>query len=208
MELIVITPPVDINDEISLVKEMFKSGLYRLHLRKENSGIDAYRNYLQQIPAVFNSQVSVHDYPELLKEFPGIGFHCKTSVWKDEKRLNEVLSFSSSSIMSASFHSWDEMLQVRSDFDYAFISPVFNSISKPGYPSNIDITKVKTTKQHLNSNQKNVPKIYALGGIDATNVPKLLDAGFDGAAVLGAVWQSDDCLTAFETIYRQLKEFQ
>lgn len=207
MELIVITPPTDIKDEIAIVNEMFEMGLDRLHLRKENSGIDAYRNYLNQIPAVFHTKVSIRDYPELLKEFPSIGFHCKTSVWNDEKRLNEVLSFSPSS-MSASFHSWDEVLQAPYDFNYAFISPVFDSISKPGYPSNIDITKLKEVKQSLARSQKSVPKIFALGGIDAAKISRVNNAGFDGVAVLGTIWQSEDCLAAFETIHRQIRNLQ
>ncbi len=208
MELIVITPPIDIKDEIAFVVEMLEAGLDRLHLRKENLDIDAYRNYLNQIPAAFHTRVSVHEYPELLKEFPAIGFHCKASVWKDEKRLKEVLSVYSSSIISASFHSWDEVLHAPHDFNYVFISPVFDSISKPGYPSNIDITKLSAVKRSLASNEKNIPKIVALGGIDAAKIPKLSDAGFDGVAVLGTIWQSEDCLAAFDVIRRQIKGLQ
>jgi thiamine-phosphate pyrophosphorylase len=205
MELIVITTPADIKDEIAFVKEMFESGLDRLHLRKENSGIDVYRNYLNQIPIVFHHQVSVHEHPELLKEYTSIGFHCKTSTWKDEKKLKDVVSFSAPRTISASFHSWEELMQSPHDFDYTFISPVFDSISKSGYSSNIDITKLKAIKRHLMSTQKNVPKIFALGGIDATKIPQLADAGFDGVAVLGTIWQSNDCLAEFETIHSQIK---
>ncbi|MEX6690559.1 thiamine phosphate synthase [Danxiaibacter flavus] len=208
MELIVITPPTDIKDEVASVKEMLESGLDRLHLRKENSDIDAYRNYLHQIPAVFHTQVSIHEYPELLNEFPLIGFHCKAIVWKDEKKLKEVLSCSSSSTISASFHSWEEVMQAPYDFDYGFVSPVFDSISKSDYPANIDITKLKATRQYLSSNQKNAPKIFALGGIDAAKIAQLDHTGFDGVAILGIVWRSDNCLAAFETIHRQIKGLQ
>jgi len=198
MKLIIVTPPTNIDDEIMSVKKMLEQGLQRLHLRKEAAAVDVYRNYLRQIPSVFHSRISIHDYPELQNEFPTIGFHCKTATWKDDKKINQVLSHAPATL-SASFHSWEEVLQTPYAFKYVFISPVFESISKPNYTSAIDITKLLELKQHL-SNKKNIPDVYALGGVTQDTIQQLRHCGFDGVAVLGSVWQSADSLSAFQAL--------
>jgi len=182
---------------------MFERGLPRLHLRKEETSIEGYRHYLRQIPPAFYSRISIHDYPELQKEFPAIGFHCKTAIWKDDKKISEVLSYAPA-MLSASFHSWEEVLQTPYAFKYVFISPVFDSISKPNYTSAIDITKLPQLKQYLFDNKKNIPDVYALGGVTQDTILQLHHCGFDGVAVLGSVWQSADSLGSFEALTDQL----
>jgi len=184
---------------------MFERGLYRLHLRKENASIDVYRNYLRQIPAAFHPRISIHDYPELLKEFAAIGYHCKAAIWNDEKKIDEVLSLRPATL-SASFHSWEELLQCSYPFKYVFISPVFDSISKMNYLSTIDTTKLGAIKQRLSANKKISPDVFALGGVATDNIQQLYNCGFDGVAVLGSVWHAPDCLGAFKTIADQIKK--
>jgi thiamine-phosphate pyrophosphorylase len=45
-----------------------------------------------------------------------------------------------------------------------------------------------------------LPKVIALGGINEDNIQLVKQAGFSGAAVLGAIWQADDPVTAFLNI--------
>ena len=85
--------------------------------------------------------------------------------------------------LSSSFHSMENLRQADGIFDYVFLSPVFDSISKPGYVSSCVLQveyKLKTTK------------VIALGGIQANNISEAKKLGFDGVAALGAIWQDPE----------------
>jgi thiamine-phosphate pyrophosphorylase len=84
-------------------------------------------------------------------------------------------------------------------FDYVFLSPVFDSISKPGYFRNDELGMMSDEWKALVKT-----KVIALGGIDASNIHKTKELGFDGAAVLGAVWgESEMVLQSFKEIRMQ-----
>jgi thiamine-phosphate pyrophosphorylase len=90
------------------------------------------------------------------------------------------------------FHSLKELEECKEEFDYAFLSPIFDSISKKNY-------KAAFNEQELNyflHNNKG-KKIIALGGIDEQTIPKAMELGFAGVAVLGALWMSSDPLKKF-----------
>jgi len=94
-----------------------------------------------------------------------------------------------------SVHSFEEL----KNFDYKeiiLIGPIFDSISKPGYKSKFSKEELKTGIANWHSRTK----LYALGGIDSENIGELAELGFDGAAVLGAVWNYADPVGAFERI--------
>ena len=44
------------------------------------------------------------------------------------------------------------------------------------------------------ANRKYCPEIVALGGVSSSNLAILQKSGFDGAAMLGAIWQAEDPL--------------
>lgn len=66
-----------------------------------------------------------------------------------------------------------------------FLNPVFNSISKAGYTGFADASFIL-------QKSVNQPEVIALGGIDATNIHQLKTMNFDGAAVLGSIWQNPE----------------
>jgi len=87
------------------------------------------------------------------------------------------------------FHSLDELKRYDGKYEYAFLSPVFDSISKKGYKSGFDLSE---TGLHVRGK-----KIVALGGVDESKIETCRGLGFCGIAVLGAVWQSADPLGTF-----------
>jgi thiamine-phosphate pyrophosphorylase len=98
--------------------------------------------------------------------------------------------------ISSSFHSLRECIQTGHRCDYAFLSPVFDSISKRDYKSGLD-------KNELTALLKNRPggnKLIALGGIDEQTIPVALGYGFDGVAVLGALWTSPNPLEKYKRL--------
>lgn len=81
---------------------------------------------------------------------------------------------------------------LKGEWAYAFISPFFPSISKKGYG------KGSTVMQEVRMRKNRDVKLIALGGINADTIPSVLDAGVDGVALLGAVWENDQPLEAFK----------
>ncbi len=69
-----------------------------------------------------------------------------------------------------------------------FLSPVFDSISKPGYGSRFSTEELREAagKGLINA------KVYALGGVDPSRFAELEALGFGGVALLGAAWQPVD----------------
>ena len=96
--------------------------------------------------------------------------------------------------------SFDEIDDLKYEFDYIFLSPIFDSISKQGYLSNFDETELR---EYLNASGKN---IVALGGIDSVTAAKCADMGFYGVASLGYIWNpaingdSDQSIDNFKSL--------
>ena len=85
-----------------------------------------------------------------------------------------------------SAHGWTEAERAATDADYVFLSPLFDSISKPGYRSAIDPAEAAERLRRRKG------LIVALGGIRPANIARVRRIGFDGAAVLGAAWSADE----------------
>jgi thiamine monophosphate synthase len=80
-------------------------------------------------------------------------------------------------IVGRSCHSRDDLLRAAVDgCDYATLSPIFASTSKPGYGPPLGVDALRDAP---------LP-VYALGGVDETNAVACLDAGAAGVAMMGA----------------------
>ncbi len=207
MDLIIITPEINLLNEIDLIHTFFANGLSKLHLRKPFFTLTDYRNFLSQIDINFHSKISIHGSFEILKEFSSLGVHLTIQA-REEGRFTEIINLSEPSTLSTSFHSWKEIEANQYPFDYVFISPVFNSISKKGYYAAIDLSETRYVKQKISLENKKTPSIIALGGVDATNIGLLKQNDFDGAAVLGAIWESENPIASFMKIKETIKGFE
>jgi thiamine-phosphate pyrophosphorylase len=88
-------------------------------------------------------------------------------------------------------------------YDYIFLSPVFDSISKNYHKSSFENGEIENV---LKSRKQN---IYALGGITPENAEKAFRMGFDGVGVLGYIWESDRTpLEAFLSIKEKINQLK
>jgi thiamine-phosphate pyrophosphorylase len=189
VKLLVISSETHEMNEVLSVEQMFRAGLERYHLRKPQWSMEELRTYIERIPVEFHSRVVLHDHYALLKEFHLLGAHYNqrnTDTWK------EVPAEAHKSI---SCHSTKELLNLEAtDFQDAFFSPVFRSLSKEGY---VPIYTPEEIQQAVKESR--VP-VIALGGIDPQTLIECEKMGFAGAAVLGSVWQSSDPYEAFHQL--------
>lgn len=189
MKLIVISQPEAREQEALLCNRLFEAGLETLHLRKPELPLPRYRRLLQQIDEAFHPRIMLHQHHELAQEFNVSGLHFPEALRPAADAVPKGnLKF------STSFHTLEDLLQPQSLFDYAFLSPIFNSISKPGYFAGF-------SEKQLKNALVNAPlPVIALGGITAETIKKAVGMGFAGAAVLGAVWQAEEPVEAFREL--------
>ncbi|MDE7133952.1 MAG: thiamine phosphate synthase [Rikenellaceae bacterium] len=90
--------------------------------------------------------------------------------------------------LSLSCHSTDEAATAlyEGKADYIFLSPVFDSISKPGYASAFDLDRLRAFLRSLPTGMRQ--KVVALGGVTGENITICREAGFGGAAMIGSAW--------------------
>jgi thiamine-phosphate diphosphorylase len=96
-------------------------------------------------------------------------------------------------LVGRSCHSADDLVAAaREGCDYATLSPIFPSASKPGHGPALGIAALAAAP---------LP-VYALGGVDPTNARACLAGGAAGVAVMGHVMRADDPAVAVEELRR------
>ena len=198
MELMLISYPYSIEGETDCVNRMFEEGLNIYHLRKPDYNEVKLAEYLNQIEPCFHPRIKINTSFELLDRYRLGGIHIPVAMTLKSNiiglKKNKKISISSS------FHSFDEVKGRNENIDYAFLSPVFDSISRKNYKSGFNYGEL----------QKILPlattKIIALGGCKAENLCQVKQLGFSGAAVLGAVWNSTDPLSSYMEIKKTAEE--
>lgn len=190
--LIVISSPTPITKEAFLINQLFDEGLTVFHLRKPESSSQELVLLLQEINPTHYSKIVLHSHHYLAKSF-GINRLHFNEVSRKQLIEDALETYNADGvILSTSIHTTDDYNQLSDKFDYAFLSPVFDSISKPNYQA-----------QTFNLNhihKKTNTKLIALGGINEATCAKAFEMGFDGIALLGAIWNSEDKITAFKVI--------
>jgi thiamine-phosphate pyrophosphorylase len=173
-----------------------------LHVRKPRAPFERVKHYMEQIDAVFHPRIVVHDYL-LTSLFAVKGLHA--SLRELNMRRQDFLSGDGGSTgkrrsRSCSCHSFEEIATARSDADYMFLSPIFDSISKAGYKQGY------TPEQLTDARDRGLIKtdVIALGGITAERIPTVRRYGFGGIAVLGALW-ADGNMNKLQRRFDELK---
>jgi thiamine-phosphate pyrophosphorylase len=176
MQLIVITTEGLFNEEVLILNKLFERGMSRLHLRKPSANEEELGNLLLQIKTEYYERIVLHDHFSLLQSFPLSGVHLN--------RRNPFPPTAKQLSVSCSCHSFGEVLHLAGNYDYLFLSPIFDSISKLGYKQAFTAEELTTARSEglINSN------VIALGGVNEQTLPLAAKYGFGGVAVLGALW--------------------
>lgn len=190
-KLILISAPTFQPDEHLLICKMFEAGLDTFHYRKPGCSFQSYVSLLQKIPTAFHPHIVLHEHYFLHQKFNLKGSHLnsrrKDFSYFTSAHFALVRNYGKTKTLSCSCHSMEDIENAK-HYDYAFLSPVFNSISKAGYHSNFSVEKLS----QMPSDMKR--RTIALGGCDIQNLDIVKKAGLAGAAILGTVWQSQDPL--------------
>ena len=194
-QLILITPEQNHPDEVRIIEELCRKFNVSIHVRKPEYTVQDYRKYLlsftsKQVMASF----VLHDHHELVHEFPVKGIHLK-----ERDRLRQIDPTLQDKIVSTSLHNIPDIIGLEDMYSYVFFSPIFESISKKSY--GIDMSAEDLQRKVAEFKKRSSVALIGLGGISEETIATVKKSGFDGAALLGAVWTSNDPIRAFEGIY-------
>lgn len=196
MQLVIISDNKIFPGEAEVLNQMFDGRMSLFHLRKYENSKTEIIELLDKIKPEHYSKIAIHQYHEMAEElgFKRIHFSETDRLQQTEKQLERLID--EGFTLSTSVHSVDVYKGLSDVFEYAFLGPVFDSISKFGY---------KARKFDLQEKNPNV-KVIALGGITSANYKNAIEMGFDGVGVLGSIWNSENKLESFTKILQMCAE--
>ena len=176
MKAIVLSAQRSVENETEQVINLFKNGLKKFHLRKPHYSIKRMRAYLDKIPKEYHNRIVIHSHHQLALKYHLKGIHLTSKQRKKgflRKLRIKLIKYKKPKLtVSTSFHSISELDQFNDLYDYVFLSPIFDSISKKDYQSGFKEFRLTSAIQSSNF------KVVALGGVDNNNVHKAFNMGF------------------------------
>lgn len=183
MKLIVVTAPTFFVEEDEIITALFEEGLDILHLRKPETPAMYSERLLTLIPEKYHKRIITHEHFYLQEEFNLMGIHLNT---RNPKEPHDY-----SGHISCTCHSLDEVRNKKHFYDYLFLSPVYNCITKSGVTSSFTAEELRQAGKSKIIDSK----VMALGGITPGNILEIKDYGFGGAVVMGDLWNKFNACT-------------
>lgn len=176
---IVITLPVFLKGEENRIVDMLESGKADLiHIRKPDASREATESLLLHLPKWVYGRLVLHDHHDLAVEYGLYGIHLNS-------RHPQTLEGWQGSV-SKSCHSIDELVRCKQEsYHYLSLSPIFDSISKPGYCSAF------SKEELMEAYEAGIidSRVMALGGVTFERIEQVRKMGFGGAMILGDAWK-------------------
>ncbi len=204
MKVVVISSTeISSSREIELMKQLFNEGLETFHLRRPTYDYKKMRDYLNRIPEEFHNKIVIHSHPKLALKYNLKGIHVTSKVRKSKFKFwylkRFVINKKRHLTVSTSMHHMSHLDQADPIFNYVFLSPIFDSISKKDYQSGFNEFTLRKALE------KTKYSVYALGGIELKNIDKVKEYGFAGCALVGAIWTSKEPIESFKEILQKCR---
>ena len=173
MRLIAITAEDYVEGEAKAIEHLLDNGFAFVHLRKPHGSDQQMLALVRSIHSRYHSRLTLASNLGVWGECALGGVHLNAA---NEHRVGEFDGVR----VSKSSHCEADLTDL-SRFDYSFLSPVFDSISKPGYRAAFSHDQLRA----ILSNPVMRQKLVALGGVTPARIPILASLGFQSAALLG-----------------------
>ena len=177
-------------DELVIIKSFLSGKDVLFHLRRYDWEEDQVADFLSQFTKEELEKIVLNHHHFLATEFGINRLHFSEQDRReiDEEKLQRFAD--AGFILSTSVHELETFNKLPECFTYAFLSPVFDSISKAGY---------KAVNFDLSHRRKDI-QLIGLGGVTKDNYKKVYEMGFDGVAFLGGVWEESNSLEIINII--------
>lgn len=211
--LVVLTAPKFFPGEAEYLEGLLEAGLGKLHLRKPGAtsgegrgsrsaaaGKKSMEDLLERLSPRWHSRLVLHGSMEWAEAYKIPQIHgpvrYRSGSGSSGGGGREIISPEGLAI-STSVHSWEEVKALPEGVAYTFLSPLFDSISKPGYMANTGLLQRPAGLYPC--------KVIGMGGIEESNIREVLRQGWDGAAVLGWIWEEPrEAVKRFERLKKIL----
>ena len=187
MKIIVISPDALDLREIPAMEGLFAAGLERYHVRKPSWPLPETEAWLRALPVNWRPRLVLHQHHELVKIL-GLG-------GRHEKGESQRAAGP-----SRSCHDLASLRRYLRAFDQVLFGPVFSSITKPGYAPPADFPWKELTSILEGRGSQEKAEVLAIGGVTADRLERCHELGFEGAAVMGAVWGDPEPVQAYVRI--------
>lgn len=192
-DLLVLTPPNDPPGEADALLRMVDAGLQWVHVRKPAHKPHELARWLEALPSSLRARGILHGHPTLVQPYGLAGWHERDGI----KNVSHTIP---PGLHSRALHSAEAVHRSLNQYDRILFAPVFPSISKPDHgPASPEKVESVSTILRQNPLQTRRARVFALGGIAPERLQAVADWGFDGAALLGAIWLSPDPVAAFQS---------
>jgi thiamine-phosphate pyrophosphorylase len=189
MRLIVISPESADRREVPAMEGFFGAGLERYHVRKPSWTAADLEAWLVALPAAWRPKLVLHQHHGLVAKLGLGGAH--------ERDVGQPRS---GTAVSRSCHSLGGLQASLGLHESVIFGPVFPSMTKAGYGPAVDFPWDQLAVILGSRARTLATQVIAIGGVDLQNLERCRDLGFDGAAVLGAVWSKEDPARAFAAL--------
>lgn len=180
MKLVLITKPTFFVEEDKIITTLFEEGLDNLHLYKPQSAPMYMERLLSLIPDDYHRRITVHDHFYLKNEYGLRGIHLETP----EVMLPEGYRGK----FSRTCTDLDMLKAAKKKAQYVFLKYIFDSQSEPDKKASFGEAQLREASRRGLIDRH----VYALGGMNLTNIAYARELGFGGVVVCGDIWNRFD----------------
>ena len=180
--LTVLTLPGMFAGEADHLEGLLEAGLSRLHLRKPAAEPGELEGLLRRLAPRWSERLVLHGGRELALRYgiPNVHGSVEYRDGRGRSGGGPFVGAGERLVISTSVHSWEEFGLLPEGLAYAFISPLFDSISKVGYLANTELLREPKPGPCLP---------VGLGGVNVETLAEMVQLGWKGGAVLGWIWE-------------------
>lgn len=188
MEVLAITSSTHLANEADRCNLLFDNGLKTLHLRKPKFSPEEMEGFIHDISKQFRNRIVIHGHYDLAVKFKLKGVHIRRKHRSDTFRNNLKrwkLKFRNRKlIFSATFRSLQSLKENKVGYDYVLLNNVFNEGSK----FNFEDSGLKLIHTIIETSN---PLVYAVGGIERSDIDVIKNARFAGAGLSSSLIRSE-----------------
>ena len=198
--IIVMSDTKDLDEEHQIVNELFENGLEIFHIRKPKYSTQEMRTYIEKINKKYHNRIVIHSHHELCVSLKLKGIHLterhrRKNFFRSWVLMQWIKFKRPDAIITASYHSPNSLLKHNPGYNYIFLSPIFDSISKIGYKHTFNDDSLEVALKKTNFN------VIALGGVDYSKLEMVKKFGFKGCALVGSIWHTQNPVSEFIKIF-------
>lgn len=202
MIISVLSHPKSVENELETILFLLENGVDTFHIRKPNLSRKQTIAFIENFPKKHWDKFVLHHHYSLVFKMGLKGIHLNRKKKKSPFLTKLLLYYFKLKLpemhISTSFSNLSSLFEDNRKYNYVFLSPVFDSISKSGYQSSFSHHNLKAAMD------KTKHKVLALGGVRADKIQLIRSAGFSGMVLSGILWEESNPIEVFKEIKKLL----